>query len=131
MTPLPRDASEHQHQVALFDWAEMMSRVHPDLGLLYAIPNAAKRSARHGKRMKDEGLRPGMPDICLPVARGDYSALYIELKARGGRLRDSQRDRLRELFDAGNAAWVAIGWEQAADLLVKYLRESLEGAGGW
>lgn len=125
-------ATEHQHQVALFAWAGVMQAKRPLLALLYAIPNAARRSVRNGAEMKREGLRPGMPDICLPVGIGKWSALYLELKAPNGRLSDRQRERLRLLYVAGNAAWVAIGWEMAAELIEKYMDGELQdGAGGW
>ena len=31
--------------------------------------------------MKRQGVKAGVPDICLPVARNGYHGLYIELKA--------------------------------------------------
>ncbi len=126
------DASEHQHQVALFQWAATLTHVHPELALMYAIPNAAKRSRRTGRHMKLEGLKPGIPDVCLPVPRGPWHALYIELKALRGRLRDNQRRRLAELHAVGNACFVCKGWEEAAQILLRYLRRDLaSGAGGW
>lgn len=62
----PTEAAE---QRALFQWAAMAAVGHPELKLLYHVPNEGRRSAITGARMKSEGMKPGVPDICLPVAR--------------------------------------------------------------
>lgn len=62
-----------------------MRRAHPELQLLYHVPNEGKRTWRTGARLKSEGLKPGVPDLCLPVARGKYHGLYVELKRRDQR----------------------------------------------
>lgn len=72
-------------QVALFQWARLQECVRPALGLLHAIPNGGARPAIVGKdgrrfsvsaaRMKAEGVKAGVPDVCLPVGRlvaGDW-----------------------------------------------------------
>lgn len=68
-------------QVALFTWAKMASGACPALGLLFAVPNGGKRDYVTAARMKAEGVKSGVPDIFLPVARGGYHGLWIELKA--------------------------------------------------
>lgn len=71
------------------------------------------------------GLKAGVPDLCLPIARGGYHALYIELKApTNGRLTEPQRNWIRELKNAGNHACVCHGWEEASDVIDWYLNQS-------
>lgn len=40
--------------------------------------------------MRSEGLKSGVPDLCLPVARSGYHGLYIELKAGKNKPTDNQ-----------------------------------------
>ena len=72
--------SEHSEQAALFRWAAMQSKSIPALALLLAIPNGGARSLTTGGRLKAEGVKAGVPDIVLPVPRGSYASLWIELK---------------------------------------------------
>lgn len=119
--------SEHQHQVALFKWARMHEKAYPEMRLLYAIPNAAKRSKRQGAYMKAEGLKAGVPDVCLPVARQGFHALYIELKRprtatqRAGTVSDAQSGMLDGLNQEQNLAIVCWGWEEAAKAIIDYV----------
>lgn len=72
--------------------------------------------------MRAEGLRRGVPDICLPVARGGYHGLYIELKRlHGGRVSPEQLEWIDALNQQGYCACVCKGWEAAAAEIGKYL----------
>ena len=69
-----------------------------------------------------EGLKKGVPDICLPVARGNYSALYIEMKRiRGGTMTAEQKEWAEGLRRCGNLVMRCNGWEQAARVIEQYL----------
>lgn len=93
------------------------------MALLYHIPNGGSRGKAEAGRFKAEGVKSGVPDICLPVARGEYHGLYIELKRRqGGRLSVNQRIWIDELIKQRYRAVVCYGWEQAANEIVSYLR---------
>lgn len=120
--PKERVPTESTEQQCLFRWARSQVCVHPELALLHHIPNEGKRSAAGGRRMKAEGLLPGMPDICLPVARGGKHALYIEMKRRtGGRLTEEQQ-RCQNLLEAqGNAVHTCKGWDEAVEVVLDYL----------
>ena len=72
------DLTEHQIQTCVMEWAEGQLIQHPELKMLYAIPNGGARNAITGALLKAEGVKPGVPDLCLPVARGKYHGLYIE-----------------------------------------------------
>lgn len=113
--------SEHDEQVALFHWKEQMVGKYPELRTLYATPNAGKRSVRAGKYMVAEGLRKGVPDLCLPVPRGKYGALYIELKHGKNKPTESQNRWIKLLNQYGNKAVVAYEFEGARDEILAYL----------
>ncbi len=114
--------TESEEQQALFRWAAYESGAHPELMLLYHIPNEGKRSRATGARLRAEGLKRGVPDICLPVPRGNWHGLYIELKRlRGGRVSDEQQGWLDALNEQGYFAVVCRGWQQAAAEIQNYL----------
>lgn len=116
--------TEAQEQASLFQWAAWAARKHPELRMLYHIPNGGSRDVREARHLKAQGVRPGVPDICLPVPRGDYAALYIELKRRErGRVSDAQCAWLAALNRAGNRAVVCRGWEAARDVILDYLMQ--------
>jgi hypothetical protein len=58
---------------------------------LFAVPNEGKRSPRLGKRMKEQGLRAGVPDLFLAVRGMDLGGMFIEMKTPKGRLTDKQQ----------------------------------------
>ena len=114
--------TESQEQQALFRWAAYARGVYPELNLLYHIPNEGLRSVQTGARLKSEGMKPGVPDICLPIARGPYHALYIEMKrTKRGRVTDTQQGWISALNRVGNKAVVCKGWQEAVQVLKAYL----------
>lgn len=120
--PVPSESVEQQN---LFRWAAVSAAVRwpKEMRMLYHVPNEGKRSRANGARLKAEGLRAGVPDINLDVARGEYHGLRIEMKRRrGGRVSPEQTAWLEALREQGYAAVVAYGWEEAADAIEKYLR---------
>ena len=119
--PCPTESVEQQN---LFRWARLQSGAHPELALLYHIPNEGKRSVHTGRRMRAEGLKRGVPDICLPVARGGKHGLYVELKRlRGSKTSDDQREWLAALEAQGYAVALCKGWEAAAEVITKYINQ--------
>lgn len=116
-----RKHPEHDDQCALFQWAKLSEKKYPELALLYAVPNGNNTSPRQGKWMKDEGLKAGVPDIVLPVARGPFHGLYVELKVGNGKPTPGQKWWLVQLSLNGYCAAVVHGWEKARVLILDYI----------
>jgi hypothetical protein len=118
----PLVASEHDEQVNLIARCNLNLHKYPELQLLFAIPNAGAgaQSGQAGK-MKAEGVKSGVPDLCLPVARRDYRGLFIEMKTAVGKVSDEQRDWIRALNDGGYYACVCRGQDEAMKVLLWYL----------
>lgn len=115
--------SEAQHQAAVMKWSrqpEIRSRW-PELALLHHIPNGGTRDAVEGKHLKQQGVKSGVPDLCLPVPSGRYHGLYIEMKTDDGRATDAQKWWIERLNAAGYFAQVCHGWESAVRVLEWYL----------
>lgn len=121
MNQIPTEAQE---QTTLFQWAGMMAGKWPELRLLHAIPNGGSRNPIEARHLKEQGVKPGIPDVFLPVARGGYHGLYIEMKRRkGGRVSVEQKKMILALRDQGFRAEVCEGWEAARDTICEYLKE--------
>lgn len=118
----------------------------PDLELLHAIPNGGHRDKVTAAKLKAEGVKAGIPDVFLPVARSFgvpggpvtwYHGLYVELKRpkvmtegkRGrsivgkaaGSTQDEQDTMIARLRKQGYAVSVCFGWEAAAADIKKYM----------
>lgn len=118
---------EHMEQAALVSWARANERSRPELRMLLAIPNGGARSKATAGRLKAEGVRAGVPDLALPVARGGFHGLWIEMKSpatpgkRAGVLSSEQRRWIVDLSREGFCAVVAYGWDEAREFIEEYL----------
>jgi hypothetical protein len=114
--------SEHQEQKALMEWAELMKCRIPALSLLHAIPNGGHRHPITAHKMKEEGVKPGVPDLSLPVARHGFHGLYIEMKkSKGGMVQPEQKIWHNALRDEGFRVAVCHGFEAAKAVIEEYL----------
>lgn len=125
---LPKDPrllpSEGQEQAALFSWADLEAKHgrYPELRLMFHVPNGGGRSKAEAGRFKAEGVKAGVPDLFLPVPRGKYHGMFIEMKRRmGGRLSPEQKVWIAELNERGYHAVVACGWDEASNYIKDYL----------
>ena len=117
---MPHESTE---QTALFRWAAYSAGKYPELRCLYHVPNGGSRNPIEAHNLKLQGVQPGVPDICLPVPRGGYHGLYIELKRRkGGRLSEEQAGWIDRLNRLGYRAVVCKGWDAAREEIEQYLR---------
>ena len=117
----PRRDLEHQSQVALFEWAAENEAKHPDLHWLFAVPNGSYKSKAAAGRFKAEGLKPGVLDVWLPVARGAHPGLVIEMKIAPNRLTKDQEAWKGHLERQGWVVAVAYSSDQAIKTLSAYL----------
>lgn len=119
---MKRAQPEHIEQSLLFQWAEIARIRRPELALLYAIPNGGHRVIAVAKKLKAEGVKSGVPDLCLPVPRGTYHSLYVEMKGGPtGRVKPAQAQWHSGLRAQGHAVRVCYSWEAARDVIMQYL----------
>ena len=89
----------------------------------YHIPNGGSRNRIEAHNLKLEGVKAGVPDICLPVPCGNYHGLYIELKrTKGGVVSDAQKEWIEMLNGRGYLAVVAKGANEAIKVISDYLK---------
>lgn len=113
--------SESQEQCAFIDWARLHRQRWPQLNHLYAIPNGAATSNNNRARLVREGLVCGVCDLHLPVPRGTYHGLWIEMKKIGGCVSEEQCAWLVAMKDYGHQVTVAYSWTSAVIVLEEYL----------
>lgn len=89
---------------------------------MYHVPNEGKRSKIAGARLKAQGLKSGVPDVCLPTAHGGYIGLYIEMKVKPNKPTENQKQWLRKLREQGHLTAVCYSWEEAKQLIEQYIK---------
>ena len=116
--------TEEQEQAAVFEWVTLMRNQYPELDLLFHIPNGGLRSKPEAVRFKKIGVKPGVPDLFLPVARGGWHGLFVEMKRqKGGRISEDQAAWINALEAEHYCAVVCAGAEEACDTIMQYLVE--------
>lgn len=118
---MKRNDYEHREQEALFQWAAINRKKYPVLSLMFAIPNGGQRHIAVARKLKQEGVKPGVPDVCLPIARMGYNALYIEMKVKPNKPTKMQLAWHDALMIEGNKVVVCYGWEDAVTVIEGYL----------
>lgn len=124
---MSRKFIEDDEQAALFRWASVRANSGYPTRLMFAVPNGGYRRPREAARMKLQGTKAGVPDIILPVPRGGFHGLFIELKrpiVKGEPkpvVSSEQKHWLKELDAQGYMATVCYGWLEAKEVIESYL----------
>jgi hypothetical protein len=118
--PVDREGLE---QAALIKELEL--RLPAVAGLIYHVPNGGHRHKLVAIKLKGQGVKAGVPDLVLPMARGGYFGLYLEFKATApndAAVSASQHAWIRRLNDQGYLAIVCRGHFDAMEQIRAYLR---------
>jgi hypothetical protein len=112
--------SEHQEQVALFEWAQYI----PECKWMFAIPNQGgkgKQAIIRGQQMKREGAKSGVHDIFLPHPAGEYHGLWIEMKVGKNKLSPNQVAFAEDMESKNYKTATAYSCEEAVAAVSCYL----------
>lgn len=118
--PVDREGLE---QAALM--AELRLRLPEVADLIYHVPNGGHRVKAVAAKLKAQGVKAGIPDLVLPMARGGYFGLYIEFKATppyDAAISASQHERIRKISNQGYLVIVCRGHFDAMEQIRAYLR---------
>ncbi len=131
--------TEHQHQVTVVEWCDLMARhKYPMLKWIYAVPNGGDRHKAVAAKLKAEGVKPGVPDLCLPFPKPlvaetslfpsvqifpGWHGLYIEMKSKDtkGRVSPEQKEWLDYLGVVGYKVKVAWNADEAIQIIEDYI----------
>lgn len=88
--------TEEIEQARVIKWSHKaeVRALMPQLKWLHHSPNGGQRSAFTGAQMKALGVKPGFPDLILPVKTRMSTGLVIEMKSAKGRLSTEQSEWL-------------------------------------
>ena len=109
--------TEHEHQKIIVKWASTI----PELDTLFAVPNGGLRDLGTAIKMKAEGVKKGVPDLFLPLAKKGYHGLFIELKTETGKASKEQKEWIEKLNANGYLAKVCFGYKEAIEELKNYV----------
>ena len=121
----PRRAEpEFEMQAALFTWARLptVQAKYRGIDLLEGSMNGVKLTAAQAGKAKAAGMLKGSHDVRLPVARGGFIGLSIELKAGKNMPTDEQKDIANRLLDEGwKVLFIWDDWTLAKGEIEDYL----------
>jgi hypothetical protein len=117
---------EHTEQVNYFKMLENLRGKYTQLILAHSIPNGGLRNKAVAKKLKDEGVKSGVPDIFIPIPKDGYHGLYIEMKkTKQWHISDNQKFWLNYLNEIGYCAIVCRGAIEAFESTKNYLDGSI------
>ena len=121
MAILAMKLTEHQEQVLLIKWWRLQ---YPNLSkCLFAIPNGGHRSITTAMALKSEGVVSGVSDLFLMLPKGLKSGLFIEMKAKSGRLSAEQKEFMEIATSNGYQCAVCFGFDEARQAIESYLNQ--------
>lgn len=136
--------SEHDEQVRVFDVLRLNEQLDPRLRWIYAVANGGHRHPATAGRLKAEGVKAGVADICLPFPRFAVSetteqgqrvlsrrlihhGAYIEMKVKPNKVSLLQAEFIAFLTTFGYTATVAYSADAALDFIEDYAKIKLRG----
>lgn len=135
--------SEEAQQTAFFMWLELcvihgvkfadtLDKEHAfsdpvsDFELIHHIPNGGERNKVVALKLKNQGVKKGIPDIFFPCARKGFHGLYIEMKKQGGVLSKEQKKVIKQLENNRYCVKVCYTFNEARIALLEYYYGAFE-----
>ena len=117
-------AHEHIEQTKVIRWWSDNRHAWqlPEIAL-YANANGGHRHLLTAVKMKAEGVRAGVSDLTLAVARHGYHSAYVEMKAEHGVESEAQKSFRSEMEKLGHRCVVCYGAQSAIKFISDYLGE--------
>lgn len=116
-----RRRSEATEQEALITWCRIFENRYPELKMIYHIPNGGSRNRLEAANLKRQGVKAGVPDLCLPVPKDGYHGLYIEMKYGKNKTTGNQEEWLESLRQYGYKTEVCYGADEARETIKQYI----------
>lgn len=90
----------------------------------YHVANERRTSPQAGRRLKNKGVKSGVPDVMILNAENGFNGLAIELKIKGGRLTENQKNWLLKLDRINYKTAVCFSLDEAIDVINQYFEEN-------
>lgn len=120
---------ESHEQKALFQWRDYNLHRYPGIELMFATLNGAylqgdkRRRAIQWAKLIKLGAKKGLHDIFLPVAKGKYHGLWMEMKApkpHKSTISKEQKDWAKSMKEEGYMVRFVYGCEEAVAAIDAY-----------
>jgi hypothetical protein len=99
-------SNEHMEQMGLINWFRLK---YPET-LIFAIPNGEYRAMTTAKKLRSEGVVPGIPDLYIPAWK-----VWIEMKRKEGSVLSNEQKRIHAYLESiGDTVIVGYGAEDAS-----------------
>ena len=121
MRAIKRSQPEAKIQQAVFEWIGWHTGKYPVLAFAFHSPNGGSRNLIEARHLKAGGVKPGVPDLLVPVPCGSYQGLAIEFKAGKNKTTEAQDFWLNGLAKAGYLTGVAWSVEEAISLIQRFV----------
>ena len=122
----PRAQPEFLMQSAVFEWARIPSvqKQYQGIELLEGSMNGVKLTAAQAGKAKAAGMLKGSHDVRLPIARGGYLGLSIELKAGKNKPSEEQISYGIKLTAEGwKVLYIWDDWIQVKHEIIAYITQ--------
>ena len=110
-------------QAKVIAWARANERNYPYLQLLHCSLNGVKMTKAQAGRAIAQGMLSGVPDLFLPVPRGKYHGLYIEMKHGSNTLTENQKKFLQNAANVGFVVSVCYSAQEAIKRIEDYYKD--------
>lgn len=115
---------ESDLQRVIFVWRDTIIPQYPCLEWMHHIGNGGYRSAREAQGLKHQGVKAGVLDLHLPVARGGFHGLMVELKRPGGKCLPPSKEQaayIAFLTEQGYCARITNSFDECKSIILEYL----------
>jgi hypothetical protein len=110
---------EAEEQMRVIAWCQQQGYPY---NRIYAIENERKTlTPQQAARRTKMGVRPGIPDLALDIAREPFHGLKIEMKSAKGKVSELQQYEINQLRKEGYFAIVCYSAEEAIAALRGYI----------
>ncbi|QFT40043.1 VRR-NUC domain protein (plasmid) [Vibrio sp. THAF191c] len=110
--------AEHWLQVRIFYTLEVD---YPDeYEFAFAVPNGGHRSKRSASLISYEGQKKGTPDVFIPIPKGIYHGMFLEVKTEKGTASKDQKSKAELYRQMGYYVVIAKGYDACMAQLTQY-----------
>jgi len=103
-----------------------MKGQYPELKYMHASLNGVQLPKKYAITIKRQGMKAGVCDLFLPVGRGGFSGLYIEMKRQKpekSEISEAQQDYIDFVTRQHYKAIVCYGADEAQAETIRYLKQ--------
>ena len=109
---------KHQESTLQTDCVRWFRYQYPHL-VIYAVPNGGSRNVREAQRLKAEGVLSGVADLVVLLTQG--KSLYIEMKVKGNRQTQNQKDFQKKVIALGHTYAVCYTFDEFKQVIENYI----------